>query len=348
MSLPRLSRLRSRLAGWGAAGLVLAVALILGSAAALDRHVLGHDEWARESARNGGVLVLTPEGAGVNQPGGSGRAEGGPARAQERRRQQRETGGTVAPEPRPRAPRRDDEPLPEDEGFVRVSAPAESDPPSVVRTLPGDSDSDGLTDRLEARLGTDPRREDSDGDALPDGWEEQYGLDPMNGTDAEDDLDGDGLHNRTEFRVSSNPRVLDSNRDGTPDGADDADGDDLPNAVEQALPGAEPDNPDTNGDGQGDGADDEDGDGVVNVDEVAAGTDPGVPDAPVVEAPPVDAAPTEPVEPAEPPAPAEEPAPAPAAEPAPAPAPAEEPAPAAELAPAPEAAPADPAAPPAP
>jgi hypothetical protein len=331
-----MSSLRTRIAGWGATGVAVAVALIVASAAALDRHVLRHDEWAREVARGDGIVVLAPDRYGANQPGGSGRAEGGPAAGDEAEaplvEQQQATGGTVAPEPARRAPSRDDEALPEDEPrAVRVEAQADPEGPVVVRTLPRDRDSDGLTDRLEQRLGTNPRSADSDGDTVPDGWEEQYGLDPTSAGDAEADDDGDGLQNRTEYRVQSNPRVLDTNRDGTPDGADDADGDSLPNAVEQALPGAEPDNPDTNGDGQGDGADDGDGDGVVNVDEVAAGTDPGVPDAPEPVEPPAPAPePTPEPAPSEPPAPEPEPAPSePAAavapsepvEPPPAPAP---------------------------
>ena len=34
-----------------------------------------------------------------------------------------------------------------------------------------DTDGDGLDDRLEARLGTDPMKPDTDGDGLLDGWE---------------------------------------------------------------------------------------------------------------------------------------------------------------------------------
>jgi len=42
--------------------------------------------------------------------------------------------------------------------------------------IPGDQDSDGLTDDAEDALGTDKTRPDSDGDALLDGWE-VYGVD---------------------------------------------------------------------------------------------------------------------------------------------------------------------------
>src|SRR5918992_4171608 len=127
--LLRLSRLRSRVAGWGDAGLVTAILLIAGSVAALDRHFLGHDDWGRDDDRGGGVVVLVPDRPGANQPGGFGRAEGG-ARAEV----QRATGGTVAPEPPPspaRAGRRREEP-PATE-LVRVRAPIDPPPPAVVR-----------------------------------------------------------------------------------------------------------------------------------------------------------------------------------------------------------------------
>jgi thrombospondin type 3 repeat protein len=319
---------RSRLTLWLLTGLVTAVVVIAASVAALDRHILSH-EWSSDAQEPPGIVVLAPDHPGAYQPGGSGRAEGGSAR---RRSLQRATGGTVAedrgPDPTPRSRRRDDAPAgrPESGRNLRVRAPVEPVPPAVVRTLPEDRDGDGLTDRVEERLGTDPNSDDTDADTLPDAWEEQYGLDPTSAGDAETDADGDGLLNRTEYRVRSNPRELDTNSDGTPDGADDADGDALPNAVEQELAGADPANADTNGDGQDDGADDEDGDGVANADEVTGGTDPAVPDAPVVvEEPPAGQTP-DPAPPADPEPQPQPDAPAPA-EPEAAAAPAEPPPP---------------------
>lgn len=52
-----------------------------------------------------------------------------------------------------------------------------------------DTDGDGITDRDEKKLGTDPKNPDTDGDGLKDG-EEYYTLktDPKN-----PDTDGDGL-----------------------------------------------------------------------------------------------------------------------------------------------------------
>ncbi|HEX8123573.1 MAG TPA: hypothetical protein VF549_20150 [Solirubrobacteraceae bacterium] len=312
---------RSRLILWLLTGLATAVVVIAASVAALDRHILSHD-WGEEAGDRHGVVVLAPAHPGVVQPGGSGRAEGGGGAA--RRSLQRQTGGTVAVDrtsrPTPRARRREDAaPRPAVERDLRVRAPVDPEPPAVVRTLPQDADGDGLTDGAEARLGTNPNSDDTDADTLPDAWERRYGLDPTSASDAETDPDGDGLLNRTEFRVRSNPRELDSNGDGQDDGADDADGDALPNVVEQQLAGADPANADTNGDGQNDGTDDEDGDGVVNADEVTGGTDPAVPDAPVVvEEPPAEQTP----DPAPPAEPEPEPQPeAPASEAAPAPEP---------------------------
>lgn len=41
-----------------------------------------------------------------------------------------------------------------------------------------DSDGDGVGDRREALLGTNPQSRDTDGDGLPDGWELNYGFNP--------------------------------------------------------------------------------------------------------------------------------------------------------------------------
>ena len=54
-----------------------------------------------------------------------------------------------------------------------------------------DSDHDGLTDRQELKLGTNPHKADSDGDGLKDGAEVRTGNDPLRrSTDGDGVLDG--------------------------------------------------------------------------------------------------------------------------------------------------------------
>ncbi|HEX2088164.1 MAG TPA: hypothetical protein VHF89_20930, partial [Solirubrobacteraceae bacterium] len=270
--VPLASWFRSRTARWVAAGLLTALALIAGSMAALDRRVLGHSDWGRDDGRRGDVVVLGPDG----EPARVARD-----RSPLRRSLEAATGGTLAPSRRAVGAPPDDERIVRVEAELPDAAPVPDAPVAPVPPAPSaDTDGDGLTDRLEHELGTDPEQPDTDRDALPDGWEEQYGLDPTRAEDAAADSDGDGLLNRTEFRVASNPRTPDTNDDGTPDAADDADGDLLLNGVEQDLPGADPGVADTDGDGRSDGGDDLDGDGRSNADELAAGTDPAVPDEP--------------------------------------------------------------------
>jgi hypothetical protein len=102
-------------------------------------------------------------------------------------------------------------------GTVSEACPGVSDPA-------GDSDSDGLSNGLEAVLGTNPCNADSDGDGVPDGYEYQSALDlnraantsaipwpypgkrpypnPLDPTDAAVDHDGDGLTLADEYQGS--------------------------------------------------------------------------------------------------------------------------------------------------
>lgn len=112
-----------------------------------------------------------------------------------------------------------------------------------------DSDNDGLSDELEAYVGTDPQKKDTDGDGLTDYQEVTIiGTDPLkpdtdgNGvSDYNEDYDGDGLTNGDEFnKYHSDPTLSDTDADG------------LGDAREIQL-GTKVDVADTDGDGAEDG-----------------------------------------------------------------------------------------------
>lgn len=65
-----------------------------------------------------------------------------------------------------------------------------------------DTDGDGLFDKREIELGTDPRKADTDADGVSDGQEVlTYGTNPLN-----PDTDGDGFNDGVEMRNGYNPR----------------------------------------------------------------------------------------------------------------------------------------------
>jgi len=107
-----------------------------------------------------------------------------------------------------------------------------------------DTDRDGLSDEVEASLGTDPNNSDSDGDGFSDGEEVNgtYGwvTDPLSS-----DTDGDGISDPDEWNFGLNP--TDPN-----DGSADQDGDSLTNSEEIAL-GTDFSLHDSDGDGLNDG-----------------------------------------------------------------------------------------------
>ena len=124
-----------------------------------------------------------------------------------------------------------------------------------------DSDGDGLLDKLEKTLGTDPKKADTDGDGLSDGEEyNQYKTDPLKG-----DTDGDGLKDGDEVKTHhTNALVADTDNDGLNDKAElfqyktdpikaDTDGDGLNDGMEVKTNKTDPILTDTDKDGLSDG-----------------------------------------------------------------------------------------------
>lgn len=78
-----------------------------------------------------------------------------------------------------------------------------------------DSDRDGLSDEMEAGLGTNPHDRDSDNDGLSDLREMRFGSDPLDA-----DSDGDRLNDGREITLGTNPMAADTDGDGTNDRAE--------------------------------------------------------------------------------------------------------------------------------
>lgn len=91
-----------------------------------------------------------------------------------------------------------------------------------------DADGDGISNKDELELGTDPDLADSDGDGVDDGDEIDQSTDPNNA-----DSDGDGLNDGEELALGTDPNSEDSDGDGYLDawevneGSDPANGDSL-------------------------------------------------------------------------------------------------------------------------
>jgi hypothetical protein len=119
-----------------------------------------------------------------------------------------------------------------------------------------DTDHDGLTDALEARLGLSATSADSDGDHISDGYE----LLKLHTDPTRVDSDGDHLIDSLELALRTNPLDPDSDQDGRVDGAEhltggttDSDGDGVSDVLEQLLR-TNPHSADSDGDGFVDGA----------------------------------------------------------------------------------------------
>lgn len=147
-----------------------------------------------------------------------------------------------------------------------------------------DTDEDGLTDKEEDILGTNPYNEDSDGDGLLD-IDEVYNshTDPTKAdtnfdgiTDGNQsltsDFDGDGIRDIVDMDVDGDGTINDEDENPFTVPEVDTDGDGLPDALEFLL-GTNYLNPDTDGDGVKDGeqyynvslSSDFDGDGILDV-----------------------------------------------------------------------------------
>ena len=72
-----------------------------------------------------------------------------------------------------------------------------------------DADDDGLTDKAEVNIGTDPADPDSDDDGLGDGDETVIGTDPI-----DPDSDHDGVNDGDETHLGIDPNNPDSDGDG--------------------------------------------------------------------------------------------------------------------------------------
>jgi outer membrane protein OmpA-like peptidoglycan-associated protein len=178
-----------------------------------------------------------------------------------------------------------------DVDVAEMDTPDEGVTPALATTLPVlsanidiDSDGDGLSDKEEKRLGTNPKKFDSDSDGFSDRKEVGRNILEARDTDKDgvidaldDDDDNDGLLTKDEallatsaytadsdndglsdnVEVGSNPLdALDSDNDGLIDAVDyDDDDDGIPTVSEQADP---------NSDGNPSDAVDTDKDGIVD------------------------------------------------------------------------------------
>jgi len=124
----------------------------------------------------------------------------------------------------------------------------------AASTAGADSDKDGVADRQERTLGTNPSDKDSDDDYLWDGEEDidHDGIyEPADGESnpMDPDSDDDGLNDGYEVRYGTDPTNSDTDADCIPDGVEDANHNGVYNAGAETNANAS----DTDGDGLPDG-----------------------------------------------------------------------------------------------
>ncbi len=174
--------------------------------------------------------------------------------------------------------------------ILNTSTPEPEIMPAAVIDI--DSDGDGLTNKEEKRLGTNPKNLDSDGDGFSDRREVGSVLAP-NDTDSDgiidaldDDDDNDGLLTKVEGLLATSAYTADSDNDGLSDSVEvggdprdalDSDNDGLINAIDyddddDGIPTVS-EQADPNGDGKPTDAVDTDKDGIVDYLDADTNTD---------------------------------------------------------------------------
>lgn len=181
-----------------------------------------------------------------------------------------------------------------------------ADIPDLSEAASRDTDGDGLTDKAESLMGTDPDVADTDGDGTSDGDEVTAGTDPLvDESLGSGDTDGDGLTDDEEVALGTDFRTADTDGDGYDDGEEvtestdpldstsypteevvdeDTDDDGLTD-TEEATYGTDASTSDTDSDGLSDYEEvktyasdpldaDSDDDGYEDGTEVSEGTDP--------------------------------------------------------------------------
>jgi Bacterial TSP3 repeat len=139
-----------------------------------------------------------------------------------------------------------------------------------------DLDGDGLTNKQEQDLGTDPLKVDTDGDGISDKDEVDNGSDPVDPAKKPVDTDNDGLSDAKEKELGTDPLKPDTDGDGLKDGFEvnsTKTDPKVPDSDSKATP-----NKDEFGNAISDANEDLDGDGLTNKQEQDLGTNPLIAD----------------------------------------------------------------------